>query len=527
MNALQKLHHLSRNFGKAAALSKLRLLQRVARMPRLGKRDGQLLGETLAFLRAYPDNAQVLQAARALRERLPATDTVYEYSYAVLRRLVELHPGALEIEWEELADQDPLLDALGLVVLPGETQGLDDIQLELREWFTACKEHTSTTDLEFLLHLFEGSDLPEPQRVFLFENSRLPVRYPGPCAASLERPVEDVRYQRQPIRDAQPPITRLIRQPLHPVKRAGQEILDLALQTLCARELEIFPLIYGNPADVVVADCGRSFQVALVGVLPRWRDPLESLYFFLILKNGVPVAYGPAAVFLGCCELGINLFPEFRGGETRYLYAQFMRVLYHLLGADYFFLTSYGMGENNDEALRTGAFWFYRKLGLRPTNPAVEKLARAEEARKAANPRHRSDLRTLRRLSRTEAFLDLSGGSHRPLDLGRLGVAQSRLVASRFGGNRGRAESRCSTRIARLLGVSAQGRALRCLAPLLTLIPDLGSWNPWDRATLGRAIEAKDERSEVRATRLFTDHPRLGQALREVAAETLECPPLS
>jgi hypothetical protein len=337
-------------------------------------------------------------------------------------------------------------------------------------------------------------------------------------------PVERARYQRRPIQDARPPITRLIRQPLGEVKRAGQEIIDLALHALCARELEIFPLIYGNPADVVLAEGSRNFQVALVGVLPRWRSPLESLYFFLMLKNGVPIAYGPAAVFLGCCELGINLFPEFRGGETRYLYAQFMRVLHHLLGADYFFLTRYGMGDNNDEALRSGAFWFYRKLGLRPTNPAVEKIARAEEAKKATNPRHRSDLRTLRRMSQTEAFLDLSGGKHRPMDLGALGLAQSRLVASSFGGNRARAESRCAARMSRLLGVDARARALRALAPLLALIPDLGSWNPWDRATLGRAIQAKDHRSEAQATRLFAQHPRLGDALRQVAAREQEPP---
>ena len=524
MNAIQKLHRRSREFGKAAALSKLRLLQRIARMPRPGKQDLRLLGETLDFLRAYPDNAQVLKEVRSLVEDLPAACTVYEYSYAVLRRLVELRPGELEIEWNDLEDQDPLLDALALAVLPGEAQGLEDIGIDLEDWFAASKLHASTTDLEFLLHLFEGSDLPEPQRVFLFENSRLPVRYQAPCPASLGMPVESVRYQRRPIQDARPPITRLIRQPLGEVKRAGQEIIDLALQSLCARELEIFPLIYANPADVVVVECGRNFQVALVGVLPRWRSPLESLYFFLILKNGVPLAYGPAAVFLGCCELGINLFPEFRGGETRYLYAQFMRVLHHLLGADYFFLTRYGMGENNDEALRTGAFWFYRKLGLRPTNPAVEKIARAEEARKAANRHHRSDLRTLRRMSQTEAFLDLSGGKHRPMDLGRLGLAQSRLVESQFGGDRARAESRCASRAAALLGVDARGRALRALAPLLALIPDLGSWNPWDRATLGRAIHAKDGRSEARATRLLADHPRLGDALRQVAAREQEPP---
>ena len=72
--------------------------------------------------------------------------------------------------------------------------------------------------------------------------------------------------------------------------------------------------------------------------------------------------------------------------------------------------------EVDEDALRTGAFWFYRKLGFKPTNPEIEALARGEERRMAAQPGYRSDRRMLRRLSRTEAFLDLSGGKRRPLD---------------------------------------------------------------------------------------------------------------
>ena len=228
---------------------------------------------------------------------------------------------------------------------------------------------------------------------------------------------------------------------------AGQGVIDLALQTLCARSLEIYPLIYANPADVVLADCGRGMQVALVGVVPEWRSALESLHFFLILKNGVPVAYGPAAAFLGCCEMGINLFPEFRGGEIRYIYAQFMRVLHHRLGVDYFFLTRYGMGEGNPEAIRTGAFWFYRKLGFQPTNPDVEALARAEESRMRARPGYRSDRRTLHRLSHTEAYLDLSAGKCRPFDFGRFGLALGRHIAEKFDGDRALARKRCAARV--------------------------------------------------------------------------------
>ena len=44
--------------------------------------------------------------------------------------------------------------------------------------------------------------------------------------------------------------------------------------------------ITNRARDVSVAECGRGLQVVLVGVVPEFRGVLESLYFFLILKNG-------------------------------------------------------------------------------------------------------------------------------------------------------------------------------------------------------------------------------------------------
>jgi hypothetical protein len=512
--AVERLHEVSRTFGKKAAAAKLRLLETIARAPRLGKRELRRLADTLDFMRAYPDDAVVRRQVQVLATRLPATENVYAYSYGVLLRLIRLFPGRLEIEWDEVEDEGSILDAVDLIVQPAESQGLEDIRVSLRDWIDGSKP-AGKTDLEFLIELFERSSLASPVRVFLFESCNIPVRYVGPGRCTLELSPRRVHYQRQDVERARFPLEPIIRQPVGRLARAGQGVVDLALQTLCARSLEIFPLVYANPADVVLADCGRGLRIALLGVLPEWRSALESLHFFLILKNGVPVAYGPAAALLGCCEMGINLFPEFRGGEIRYIYAQFMRVLHHRLGVDHFFLTRYGMGENNPEAIRTGAFWFYRKLGFRAADPAVEELARAEEARMRARPGHRSDRRTLHRLSHTEAYLDLSGGRCRPFDFGRFGIALSRHIASKFEGDRVLAEQRCAARIGRWLGVR-DGRALRNLAPALDMIPDLARWSRSDKSALAQLLVAKDARSEARAARLFKAHARLEAALRSI-----------
>ncbi|MBI5710677.1 MAG: hypothetical protein HZC42_10295 [Candidatus Eisenbacteria bacterium] len=449
---------------------------------------------------------------------LPAVEPpVYPYSYGVVRRLVRLLPRRLDIHWKAIRDETALLDTLDLVVTPGETQGLEDVRIPTRDWFAACRPPGARGDLEFLVLLLERSGLSPALQAHLFERCDLPLRYAGPPACAIELPAPRIHYQRSPIQRERCAIEPVIRQPIPTPARGGQAVIDVALLALCARTLEIHPLIYADPAGVRVADCGRGVRVALIGVRREFRSPLETLHVFLVVKNGVPVAYGPAAVFMGCCELGMNLFPGFRGGEVRWLYAQLMRVLHHVLAVDHFFVTRYGIGDGNDEAIESGAFWFYRRLGFRPTSARVETLAREEEARMAARPGHRSDRRTLRRLSHTEAALDLSNGRCRPMDLGRLGVAQSRFIARAFSGDRALSERRCVARVKRLLGPGGDGWALRALSPLLCMIPDLPRWSGRERAALARIVRAKDAPCEIPAARRFKRHGRLEAALRVLA----------
>jgi hypothetical protein len=233
------------------------------------------------------------------------------------------------------------------------------------------------------------------------------------------------------------------------------------------------------------------------------------------------MAYGPAAPLFGACELGINLFPQFRGGEIRYVYAQFMRVLHQVLGVELFYLTRYGMGEDNPDAIASGAFWFYRKLGFAAVNPAVEKLARQEEARMRANPRHRSDRRMLHRLSHTEAVLDLSNGRRKPFEFGELGLRVSRAIAEEHSGDRPRAVREWGKSARRDLGIrdfsrwsAAEQRALDAFAPILGLLSNLKSWSPRDKARLAKIIRDKAAQSEVTATRGLARHARLERELR-------------
>jgi hypothetical protein len=553
---VDELASVAHEFGPAKARVKLRLLREIARMDSLSSRRIVRLHDTLYFLRAYPDNPGVLKAVRAcipvlrratehrtvddrlhpslLNTGVPGSSNAYRYSHAVLERLVELHPGALEIDWEAEFDEKPLTDALVLTIARSEMRGLEDGYATLDEWLEHSRRDDGETDLEVVLRLFRTSSLSPEQQKHVFEACDLPVTYhlrdPGTGRCEVVTQTERPTYQRRPIpRETFPLRPRIVRPPKRSRRlspRAGRRMLDLSLRALCSRNLEIYPLIYANPEEVALVDCGRGLQVLLTAMLPRFREVPETLLFFLILKNGVPIAYGPASVYLGCCEMGMNLFPEFRGGEVRFFYAQLMRALYHLAGVRYFFLTAYGMGEDNPEALKSGAFWFYRKMGFRATEPDVEALARAEERIMRRKPGYRCSLATLRRLSHTEAHFDLSRGECSPTHFARLGLAVSRHVTERFGGDRTRAQRVGGRRLANALGAVDfaswgvdERTAMEQLGPVYGLIPDLHRWPVRDRRALLSAIRARGARNDMAYARRVAAHGRLREAIRAISAE--------
>jgi hypothetical protein len=551
------LFALSRTFGSAAARQKLRLLRQTANLQRLSRAHLVRLHDTLYFMRAYPDDDAVLRAVDsqidAFRRRVeartkgdsrhgallntgvPGSCNAYPYSYMVLQRLVELYPGCADIDWEEFGDESLLIEGLDLAVGRAESRGLEDEYVTLEQWLEDARPNSRRTDLEVGLELFRRSSMTPAQQVHVYEICDVPVLYrldvPGSGRCEVRLETNSIAYQRKSFDRERFPLKPRIARPLKRFRRlsanAGRRMLDNALRALCSRNLEIHALIYANPDDVTVAECGRGLQVVLAGMLPEWRSTLESDLFFLIAKNGVPIAYGPASIFQGCCEMGINLFPEFRGGEIRYIYAQFMRTLYNLAAVRYFFLVSYGMGEGNPQALKSGAFWFYRKMGFKATNPEVEALAQAEEEIMREKKGYRSPMRTLRRLSHTEAYLDLSRGRCRPLDFESVSHAATRYITRRFGGDRARAGRNCTRRLARILSVEDYGEWapqerhwMSELSPILCMIPDLESWSVRDRRSIAVLIRAKGVRHELDYARRAAKHTRLAEALHRISAPT-------
>ena len=130
---------------------------------------------------------------------------------------------------------------------------------------------------------------------------------------------------------------------------------------------------------------------------------------YLVLANGVPVGYGGSSILFKQVNTGVNVFEEFRGSEASYLWVQVMRVYHSLVGCTRYIANPYQFGEGNREALRSGAFWFYYKLGYRPVVPEIRALAQSELKKKQMTPVHRAGIGTLRKLASCDMHLTLPG----------------------------------------------------------------------------------------------------------------------
>jgi hypothetical protein len=505
------------------------------------------LHESALFLRAYPDSAAVLDAAEAaLRgiaarvrrlERLAGempdlldatgiagTTVSCAFSLPVARWLASRFGGAVSIEGIGEAE-DRLGEALPAVLLPAEAEALADGYVLPREWL---RRTARRGEPRRLVPLFDGAS--DPVRSALFGAMDLTVRWDlhaGPGSRTLARaPGGRPVFRRRVAGRVRPDLLTEVRKGGLPVAKVrGAEArrwIDAAMTAVTARFREMHTFVHASERDVWVAEAGDGVRIALLGVRPDARHALRAFFGYLLVRNGVPVGYGDAVMLFDWGELNFHVFETFRQAGSARLYAAVVRLLRHRFGVRYLFLNPYQFGRRNEEAIRTGAFWFYEKLGFRPLDPALVRLWRADRRRLERDPSYRTPLPMLRKLATGPMGLVLDApaaplvrryaGFH-PVNLA---LAVSRRIEVRHGGDRRAAAAAAFDRARGTLGGSwscAELTALQRIAPFLDLIGDLETWSPAGRSTLAAAIRAKAAESEIDYLRATQAHGALRRAL--------------
>ncbi len=220
----------------------------------------------------------------------------------------------------------------------------------------------------------------------------------------------------------------------------------------------------------------------------------------------------------------------FRSGESSFIIENFFHLFVAHFGARVLLVRSYQVGDDNPEAIESGSFWFYYKLGFRPVKPRVRKLADIEAAKLARKKGLRTPEPMLKRLAKSDVFFVLdpaNSGEYAELSLSNLGYAVGHHIRDRYKSNRPEAVAQSVNRVVKILkltGISkwteSEKAALERLAPLICCIPDLAKWSTADRKLLGQIVRAKGATSERGYLMLSLRHPRFERAMRSLAEVT-------
>ncbi len=527
-----------------------------ARRVRIGDAERLIrLHDAVLFLRAYPHSARVLRLSEEVLRgfskrvaRLSETDADLspfdapeaagiagttlgtDFSFDVTRFLARQFGRRVRIDWDaaELSDRMRATWPAFLPLL--EEEALADANVPYVDWLAAAARKRRD-DPRWLLDCYARLSLPEADRAEHFDAMELPIawdlgdspasrtrmRLPGPRPFFHDAPLLARREVSLDRTFAEPrlKLRRLSR-------REGQRICDRVREATAARYREFYTFTYADPASVVAARPGRGVELFLVGVLPEKRLPVRSAYGGFVVKNGVPIGYIEGLAFAERLEIGFNMYYAFREGESAWIYAQVMRFHRDALGVTSFSIDPYQLGYENDEALESGAFWFYRKLGFRPTRGSVRAVLKREERRIARNPAYRSSRRMLERLVTHNLIYEVPGtirGEWDRFHIRNLGLSVNRRMAAEYGGDAAKLRAASERRVAAALGLSParwpaeRRRTFSELSLVLDLVPDLARWPSAERAVAADIVLAKVARSEQRYLALLRGHARLRRAL--------------
>jgi hypothetical protein len=513
------------------------------------------LHEALLFLRAFPHSPAVLHRTESLlnsfHKRVEAlrqsgadmsgfeplevsgiAGTTMEDSlgFDLARWFVRRMSGKVEIAWDNY-DPGRELGTTGPRFMPLlEDDAYVEADTPWRRWLETASGKKGS-DPNWLVERFERLSLLPYQKNELYESLHVPLRWH--LVNSRVSRTRNWRLVRRVFYHTGPLISRsevslaeeLAKHPPELAKLSipeGTKIIDLIREVMLVRYRELYGTTLGDPASVVRADVGRGASIYLWNLLPDRRLPLRAYVAGLTLKNGVPINYIESIGLCEWTEVGFNTFYTFRGGETGWIYAQVLRCLCQLMGASCISVYPYQLGHDNAEAIQSGAFWFYRKLGFRPGRPELQRLVEREEKKMAANREYRTPARILKRLSAGHVFYELPGsemGAWDKFSTRNIGLRVNRKMASEFSGDAVRMRDSASRALQRVLGVNPgpwpplEKTVFENFALLLNQLPEFARWSAEDRDDLVRIIRCKAKPDEMLFLHLTQRHTRLRKAL--------------
>ncbi|MGC2743328.1 MAG: hypothetical protein WA672_09080, partial [Candidatus Angelobacter sp.] len=415
-----------------------------------------------------------------------------------------------------------------------EEDSLTEANVPYLDWLKAARGQQD--ELPWLLRQFQRPPVSEKEKAALYDSLEIMVRWDlsgSRASRTLSRKaVKDSYFHREPlIQRRQVSLAEEFAKPRLPIRvlpsREAEKTLDLVKEATGVRYRELYGTANADPAWVVQANPGRGVEIYFWGLPPEKRLPLRAYLAGFTVKNGVPINYVECISLFDWTEIGFNIFPAYRDGETAWIYAQTLRLLRQLHGVNAVSVYPYQIGDGNEEAIASGAFWFYRKMGFRSMDPALEKMAQAEEKKVKASAMYRTPAATLRRLSKANVVYELpeaQRGAWDRFSTRNIGLAVQKRMARDFDGDAEAMRKAAVERLAHIINVDSQKlkpqaqAALADFSTALSLVPNFSRWPSEDKDSLREIIVAKAGRTEIRYVRLLQKNARLRAAILKLGS---------
>src|SRR6202041_1107811 len=502
---LTRLEAVKSRFDSGSAAIINRVLSQLSQLEFTDPQQLIRFHECLLFLRAFPhapslvsrverllntfhQRASTLRASHANMSVFDDFDTSGiagttmqdTLSFDVAQWLVRRIPGNIEVAWDDYWDDDQSERARGSIwprFIPLLEEDSDvEANIRWRSWLDSARGRKRP--LFWLIRSFAHPPLPDRQRAELYDSLHLPIRWRLENL-KLSRTRNWIRPRRfyfhsgPLIQRSEVSLSHELARPAPKFEKlsyaTGESVMNAIREVMVVRYRELYGTTLGDPRSVVRADLGRGVIMHFWGLPASRRLPLRAYIAGYTLKNGVPINYVEAIGLCEWIEVGFNTFYTYRQGETAWIYAQALRCLRALTAANCISIYPYQIGQKNDEAIDSGAFWFYRKLGFRSGRPDLQKLCEKEEEKIAADLEYRTPRRTLKRLAEAHMSYEVGGelnpasssqalatdrGTWDKFSARNLGLLINRRMAREFKGNSQAIRQASVAKISRVLGIN-------------------------------------------------------------------------
>jgi hypothetical protein len=406
--------------------------------------------EALEQLHSYVQSHENVKA-RLYNSGLTNTRLCAAFGFEIVKWLTTKFPHDVSLSSFEAGDEQ--IQSILSVVMPKiESEILQDGNADWKSWISRSLKKGQTM-LDKFVEIFDQSDIRPEVKDELWGAIGVNVEINFSSHLSLP-PSLITRYYHTSIikpksafRSNGLKAKRVILN-----ESEAERIIECGRMILVRHLREIDPISFTSAPLVTYYQMPRGLSIALMGMVPKLRHPVDSYMGYVVFKNGLPVAYAGSWILFDSGRIGLNIFPAFRGGESQYIFQQVLRLHANVYHLKRFSVDPYQIGKDNSDGLKSGAFWTYYHAGFRPIREQQKKLVHVEALKINSTKGYRTPMSILAKLanSRMEILLDKKAVRFDATDLS---LAYLNIIQRKYENNRKLAEASSLMKLAKLLQV--------------------------------------------------------------------------